>query len=130
MSNIRRDRPDQRRDHPADRRPRPIYHQGVTDEAAILRGAVHDHMVLLVAHATRSTRIDADLARRIGRALLAVLDRWDTLGEPERADVATAVRYYVETDDQVADLWEQTGLEDDAAVVREMLARVAPDLRL
>jgi len=102
----------------------------VTDEAAILRGAVHDHMALLVAHAARSPRIDADLARRIGRALLAVLDRWDALGEPDRADVATAVRYYVETDDHVADLWEQTGLEDDAAVVREMLARVAPDLRL
>ena len=102
----------------------------MTDEAAILRGAVDDHMALLIAHAARSPRIDADLARRIGEALLTVLGRWDTLGETDRADVATAVRYYVETDDQVADLWEQTGLEDDAAVVREMLARVAPDVHL
>jgi hypothetical protein len=102
----------------------------VTDEAAILRGAVDDHMAVLIAHAADSARLDADLAGRIGRALLAVLDRWENLGDADRADVATAVRYYVEVDDQVADLWEQTGLEDDATVVREMLTRVAPDVTL
>lgn len=100
------------------------------DEARVLRGAVDDHMARLVAHPAGSPPIDAELAGRIGRVLLAVLNRWDALTEPDRADVATAVRYYVETDEQIADLWEQTGLEDDAAVVREMLSRVAPDLRL
>ena len=87
-------------------------------------------MALLVAHADGSPPVDAELAGRIGRVLLAVLDRWDVLAEPDRADVATVVRYYVEIDDEIADLWEPTGLEDDASIVQEMLARVAPDLRL
>ena len=95
-----------------------------------MRGAVDDHLALLVAHAGGSPLIDTELAARIGQVLLAVLDRWDVLAEPDRADVATAVRYYVEIDDEIADLWEPTGLEDDASVVQEMLARVAPDLRL
>ena len=69
------------------------------------------------AAAHRDDYLDIGLVERIGQALERLLRAVATRDAADRRLVQTAVRYFIDEQDAIADLSSPTGFDDDAIVV-------------
>ncbi|MCP3976686.1 MAG: hypothetical protein GY720_19540 [bacterium] len=93
------------------------------------RDRVEGHLSLVLAAQTINPVVDIELAEKIARSLLSLLDDRATLGFEERRLLAGAVEYYVLSTDIDNDLDSAIGLVDDARVANATaVALNRPDL--
>ena len=92
-----------------------------TDE---LREMVRDHLSLARERASRSPFVDLAKAEAVGAACLALLEERAERTADERAWIAAACLYFVESRDEDEDFESLTGFDDDAEVVAWVAEKV------
>jgi uncharacterized membrane protein YkvA (DUF1232 family) len=101
------------------------------DELPGLRLRVLAHLARVDALAQRHPRVDIDAARRIAEVLVALCDEPDQLDDQERALLRGAVEYFVLETDELDDVDDVIGFDDDARVVNAVSAALGRhDLRI
>lgn len=92
------------------------------DEVPSLADGI-DHYLLRIHEAlSRNEFLNVDLAQRVGTTLKALLAMYSDLASNQtRALVIGATRFFLETNDVLADLDSPLGFDDDARVLNAVL---------
>jgi hypothetical protein len=92
----------------------------------LLRQSLQTHRALLLAARARDDGARPDIGKvtSLDVRLDVVIDRWDDLDDEERQDLTRVVRYLVRVPDDVDDVRERRGLDDDEEQVDELLTRL------
>jgi hypothetical protein len=79
----------------------------------------------------RDPLVDLDLSLAIAATCLALLDRWPSFTDAQRAHVQAACTWYAQTDDADDDFASLTGFDDDAQVLNHACAQLGlPELQV
>ena len=91
------------------------------EAVAELRSAVQQFLAVAQDKYEQNSYFDIDLAGKVGDRCLALLDRYETSSEEERALIVGAVRYFVGGRDAISDEVFASGFTDDAKVINHVL---------
>lgn len=93
-------------------------------ELHALRSDLEHHLEVIDTRSFDFELLDVDLARRITHAFIELIDGAERFDADQRALLYAGIDYYVLTDDAENDLTSPIGLEDDAAVLNVVCARL------
>ena len=90
----------------------------------ILRRSLQTHRALLAASLAAGGQPNLGKVTSLDVRLDVLIDGWDLLDDGEQRDLARVVRYLVRVPDDVNDISERKGLDDDEVQVEQLIARL------